>query len=305
MNNIKIGLVNGLLYYDYRDLITKFLDEANISYITSGKTTKKTLEDGKNLLVDESCLSLKIYFGHICELINKCDYILVIRCPSIRKRQMMCTNFYALYDLANNLFPNKIIELNIDMNNDISLKDAFINLGKKLNLTKKESSTFFKRAQQFFLKKRENEYKNQLCKLKGNKKKVLLVGHSYNLLDQYITGDIKNILKENDIEVLLSNYFNFKESDNYKKISNDVYWTKNIDILNAIIEYQKSIDGIILISTFPCGPDSLVNEMIMRKTNLPVLNLIIDEANENGGVTTRVESFIDIINMKEVIHDKN
>ncbi len=302
MKDIKIGLVNGLLYHDYKFLIDSFLDELKVPYVISGKTNKKILENGKNILVDESCLSMKIFFGHILELVNKCDYILVIRCPCLRKKEMMCTNFYALYDLANNLFPNKIIELNIDQKNKIDLKKSFMMLGKKLGFSKKICSQTFDISYSNYLHQLELKHQQQLEILRNDNKKVLLVGHSYNILDDYISGSIKDILKDNNIDYILSNYFN-EDSQRYKKISKDVYWSKSIDILKAITEYKDDVDGIILISAFPCGPDSLVNEMILRKIKLPILNLIIDEANDNGGIMTRVESFIDIINMKEEIHD--
>ncbi len=303
MRKIKIGIVNGLLNYEYNYLIERFLEELNVSYTCSSKTNKKTLEDGKKFLVDESCLSMKIYFGHIYELLDKCDYILVMRCPSMRKKEMMCTNFYASFDLANNIFSNKIIELNIDINNHISLKKAFLNLGKRLCFSKHDTKRAFEIAYHDHLKRKEKLYDEQQLLLKSDKKKILLVGHSYNLLDDYIIKDIKDILHENNFEILLSTNFKEDNSKKYRYISNDVYWSSSIDILNAIMEYSKDVDGIILVSSFPCGPDSLVNEMIMRKIDKPILNLVIDEANDNGGVVTRVESFIDIINMKEEFCD--
>ena len=36
----------------------------------------------------------------------------------------------------------------------------------------------------------------------------------------------------------------------------------------------------------------------MRKINKPYLNLIIDDIESSGGIETRIESFIDIINNK-------
>ena len=34
--------------------------------------------------------------------------------------------------------------------------------------------------------------------------------------------------------------------------------------------YKNSVDGILLLTTFPCGPDSLVNEMIISKIKKPL-----------------------------------
>ena len=250
-------------------------------------------------MVDESCLSLKIFFGHIYELVDKCDYMLIIRCPSMRKNELMCTNFYALYDLANNLFPNKFIELNIDVENNINLEKAFIKLGKDLGFSKDKAKSAFKIAYQYYIDDKRDKFNKQLALLNSKKKKVLLVSHSYNLMNKYICDDIIKILKERNVEVLRSNDLEFVKSEKYKSISSDVYWSKSIDLLNVIGEFKDYVDGIVLLSFFPCGPDALVNEMIIRKVKVPILNLVIDELNDNSGMTTRVESFMDIIDMGE------
>ncbi|MDD3305409.1 MAG: hypothetical protein PHT75_04805, partial [Bacilli bacterium] len=74
-----------------------------------------------------------------------------------------------------------------------------------------------------------------------------------------------------------------------------LYWTYNQDIINSILYYQQKVDGIIMITSFPCGPDSLANEMFLRKIDKPIINLIIDELSSEVGLETRIESFIDII----------
>ena len=68
-------------------------------------------------------------------------------------------------------------------------------------------------------------------------------------------------------------------------------------------KYKDNVDGIILISCFPCGPDSICNELIQRGIkSKPIINLIIDEETGPVGLITRLESFIDIIN-KETCYE--
>ena len=64
------------------------------------------------------------------------------------------------------------------------------------------------------------------------------------------------------------------------------------------------VDGIIFLTTFPCGPDSLVNELMIRKIKeLPVTNILIDELNVQTGIETRIESFIDIIKERRLTNE--
>jgi predicted nucleotide-binding protein (sugar kinase/HSP70/actin superfamily) len=68
--------------------------------------------------------------------------------------------------------------------------------------------------------------------------------------------------------------------------------------MNGLIKNKDNVDGIIYMSVFPCGTDSLTTELMQRKIkNIPSINLIIDEETGFEGYKTRLESFIDIINV--------
>ena len=55
-----------------------------------------------------------------------------------------------------------------------------------------------------------------------------------------------------------------------------------------------------MLSSFPCGPDSLSNDLISRRVkNLPILSLLFEDLNSDIGLLTRLESFCDILKQKE------
>ena len=81
------------------------------------------------------------------------------------------------------------------------------------------------------------------------------------------------------------------------KISKTVHWTHSKKLLAGISYYNSRVDGIILLSCFPCGPDSLTNELVKRKVNKPLLKLIL-ENESNTGLITRLEAFFDIVKVK-------
>ena len=56
-----------------------------------------------------------MFLGHVLELKDKCDYILVPRLYSIKKNEQVCTNFNCLYDLTRNLIDASFINYNIDL----------------------------------------------------------------------------------------------------------------------------------------------------------------------------------------------
>ncbi len=65
----------------------------------------------------------------------------------------------------------------------------------------------------------------------------------------------------------------------------------NKELLGAFSYYKDKVDGTILISAFPCGPDSLTNEMILRKKGIvKYLLLTFEEINSDTAIITRLES---------------
>lgn len=306
MNKITIGIPKALLYYKYSELWTSFFEELGCEIIVSPNTSKKILEDGIKFSLDESCMAMKIYMGHVYYLIDKCDYILVPRLKCIKKHEKLCTNFSALYDLVNNIFDKKLINYNVDVEHKEDELYAFVTMGLSLGFSyhKIVSAYHIAKEKEKMLKEREISKQKSII-ASSNKIKILLAGHPYNLHDKFIGKQIENVLEKNNIEIIYSDKYDTKYLEQeVKKISPKNYWTYNKEIIGAISHYQELVDGIILITSFPCGPDSLSNEMILRNVKIPITNLIIDEANSDTGLLTRIESFIDILEERRKNHDE-
>lgn len=295
---MKIGLPKALLYYYYAPLWKAFFDELKVSYIESNDTTAKTLILGKEKSIDEACLALKIYLGHIEELKDKCDYILVPRIYSLNKSEQVCTNFNALYDLVRNTFPDlKILNYNIDIKHHHSEKNGLIKIGKELGFSILQSLDAYNKAKQIennYFKMEEEKAKKQL---KSNKTKILLLGHPYILKDNLIGKSIINYLKKKNITLIYSYQMPRDLIEfNCSKISTKIHFTMNKEQLSAFNYFKDKVDGTIILTAFPCGPDSLSNEMIIRKRKRhPTLLLTFEDLTNNTAVITRLESFLDML----------
>ena len=133
-------------------------------------------------------------------------------------------------------------------------------------------------------------------KLNSNKTKILIVSHPYNTYDSLIGEEIINYLEKQNVEVIYSDKFDSKKTNKLsKKISKNLYFKYSKESMGTIIYAMDKIDGIIFISSFPCAPDSLVNELTIRKIKKPNINLIIDSDMSFTGIETRLESFLDVI----------
>lgn len=294
---IKIGIPRALLFYRYQKLWLNFFNDLDCEVICSPCTNKRILEDGIKHSIDESCLALKVYLGHVKWLENKVDYILVPRLKCLKKHEKMCTNFNALFDIVNNTFDLPLLDYNIDVEEFKTEKRAFLKIGKILHKTKKETLKAYYKAKRIDKREKEYRYLKQELLLKENKGiKILLASHDYNLYDALVGERIIFLLRNLNVDIIYSDIFEEKKIKGlYKNLSKTLYWTYNREMLSSIEFYTKDIDGLILLSVFPCGPDALINEIILRRFKKPVTNIIIDELTSEIGLQTRIESFIDII----------
>lgn len=204
--------------------------------------------------------------------------------------------------MVNNTINCKILNYNIDLKEHKTEPLAFIKIGKELEESYINSYNAYKKAKKYAREKRLKEEEKQKERLSNNKIKILLAGHPYNLYDDLIGKEISSYLRENNIEVIYSDKIPHQLIDSEcNKLSTDIHWTHSKEVIASINYYQDKVDGIINISSFPCGPDSLSNEMIKHKIkDIPLITLIFEDLNSETGIITRLESFIDIIqNIKE------
>lgn len=297
MKNMKIGIPKALLFYHYGDLWTSFFEELGCDIIVSCNTTREMVEWGTRFSVDEACLAMKIYMGHVYYLLDKCDYILVPRIICLKKKEKLCTNFSALYDLVRNTFDKKIVHYNIDVAKKEDEFYAFVTMGLELGFKYRDIVKSYRKAKEKQMAIKMRKISKQKAIVASTKKiKILLAGHAYNLRDEFIGKPISKMLEENDVEVIYSDCYDTKYLENeVKKISPHNYWTYNKEIIASVEHYLDSVDGVILLTVFPCGPDSLSNEMVLRKVDIPIIPIIIDDESGNAGIITRIESFLDIL----------
>lgn len=290
-----LGIPRSLLFHTYGDMWRFFFDELNIDYIISPNSNKELLKRGSKLINDEACLSLKLHIGHVDYLKDKCDFIFIPRMGKLKKDEVVCTNFNALYDITRNIFEeNKILHYNLDYKKNKTEYKEFIKIGRKLGKNSYISTKAYINAKKKYNSKKEFKTKRDKELFENNKKKILLIGHSYNVSDNLIGKEIITLLKKENISVITNPIV--KDKKLYKKIMPTMYFSYHKELISSIVKYKEKVDGIIIISTFPCGTDSLVFDMLKKKIkDKPIINIIFDGFMSNTGLATRIESFIDII----------
>lgn len=299
MKKIKLGIPRAMLYYRYGILWKNFFENLGLNVVLSPETNREILDLGINNTIDESCLSYKIYIGHAIYLSKICDYILVSRVCDYGKKDKVCTRFNGIYDNLKYLIPKEmIIDYNIEYTKHKYMFPAFFKIGLKF------SKNPIKIIYSYFVAKQKqkqydiNKNKEEQNKLQKNTKKVLILSHFYNIKDKFISNYIIKYLESNNITPILSNNIDRKIATEYSQyFSNTIYWKYSKEMIGSLYYLKHQIDGVIYISTYPCGVDSLVNNLaIFKNKEIPTINLLIDENITDLSLETKLESFIDIIN---------
>ena len=294
---MKIGIPHALFYYLNGEIVVNFFKKFDIEVIVSPKTTKKIIEDGIKYSSDEMCLSMKNYIGHVYYLKDKCDYLLIPRIDNYYTFNQTCTNFLSACDIVRNIFNIKVLDYNIDLNKNNTLKKGLFKIANTLGYKDSIINDAYLYAVNMYTNKRKELIKLNMKKLESDNKKILLISHPYNTYDEMIGTPIIKMLEKEGMDVI---YCDLLDSSMCRKlstnISSELYWKYSREAIGAYEMVKNRIDGVVFLSTFPCGLDSLVNELLILKLKIPYLNIIIDDMNASNGIETRIESFTDIIN---------
>lgn len=321
-----IGIPRGMSFYNNYPFWYGFFTELGFKIILSDPTTKQTMSDGSALVVTETCLPIKIYLGHIINLLNKgVENIFVPSLQSVAPKIYNCSKIRGLPDLVRNVIKEKfnLIEPTLDKSAKGQglysfLKEAVLPFGiTDMDEIKRASKQGWKVYNNFLVMMRSGmSYKksmkyalqgkvlieNTSCSAPIN---VALVSHGYNIYDDRACMKIFEKLEQMDVKVFTSLQLTDEQMDEgILSLGHKKYWANEHEMTGTAGHYLKDnkIDGIITLNAFGCGPDSLMIEKITRKAkedSKPILSLTIDEHTGEAGFITRLEAFIDMLFRKK------
>lgn len=302
---MKIGIPKGLLYYKYYPFLQTFFSELGAEIITSVDTNKKILDEGVKYCVDEACLPIKIFHGHVSSIKDKCDIIVIPRIMQLRKREYICPKFCGLPEMVLNNIPNMprtIIEP-IYATSETKLFEWVKVAGNTISKDKIKIEKAFNKAM--------NAQHNHKTGIKDESYElnIALSGHPYNIYDNYVNMNVIKKLNKLGVGVITEEYIDDNMIENevnslYKK----PFWTFTRNNYGFTVNAMNRLDvnGIIYISSFSCGIDSVTIELIKDKTgDYPFLILKVDEHTGEAGLNTRIEAFVDMIERRSSIENNN
>jgi len=293
-----IGIPRALAYHRYGTLWETFLEELDIPHIVSGETNQTLLAEGQRHTVDESCLPLKLYMGHAHALLDRCDTLLVPRLERLGKEDEFCVRFWGLPDTVRATFVGvRLLTYERKSGNPLAEQFAFLQMARTLGKSHRAAIRAYRLAE---ARQRETDFRRFSAShalLRARVPKILVAAQSYVSYDPRLGGTVAALIRRlGAAPIFIEGWDRAACHKAAEHISQDIYWTLNREILGAIHLARGRVDGVILLTAFPCGSDCLANELVLRRVkDVPVIQLLLDEHQSSEGLTTRLESFLDLI----------
>lgn len=320
---VKIGIPRALFYYYYYPLWREFFNSLGLEVVLSPETNKAILDDGIRTALSEACLPVKVFFGHALALAGKADYLFVPRITRVETKAYICPKLMGLPDM-----------LRARLQSLPPLIDTVVDAGREGDAIQCWENCFQEAASVFTRDKRlvDSSIKTALRAQQRFKRcltagmllpealeetdadevaaasrthqtlNIGLIGHPYNLYDPYISMNLIKKLYALGASVVTPEALTDHEiEEESRKLPKRLFWTLGKRMVASALYYNQNrrLDGLIYLTSFGCGPEALVEEMVARWAkrwdDLPLMMLTIDEHTGEAGMLTRLEAFTEMI----------
>ncbi len=317
-----IGIPRALMYYYYSPLWKKLFENLGHTVVVSEATTKEIMETGVKYTVSEICVPIKILVGHVMKLIDmSVDMCFVPRLVSVHGNEYFCPKFLGLPDLVRHTLPIKneqLLTFFVNCKGDDKADfSSYRSLCERLSVSPTLLRSALRDAQQYFdkfrnLQRQGHSFIEAEALLAGKKivpppahvLTIGVLGYVYNLYDSYVSLDILDRLRKMGVQTVTFDTLDERElalpADRKKKI----YWTFTRKLQRAaeVLLNRPDIDGLIHVTAFCCGPDSVLGKILESESDLhmkPLMVIRVDEHNGESHVQTRVEAFVDMLTRRK------
>lgn len=294
---MRIGVPEALLFQRYEEYIRTFFDNLGVETVYSGPSNREILELGIKNSVDETCLPMKIFQGHVNKLLKECDKVAVPRLMKCEYGDSICPKFAGLPELIGkgSMKDRFIFTEPMYLSAGSRLKKALIKQGSRIDIPKARMEQAFRAAEGVtFCSKQDNSPKG--AEGSGT---IALLGHPYNVSDRFANMDVVKKLNRLGVSVLTGEGLIREErNSSLSGLMKAPYWMfyrENLTAASALLK-NGIADGIVYVSSFCCGTDSVIIEMIRNRIgDFPMLVVKLDEHTAEAGIDTRLEAFAELL----------
>lgn len=327
-----VGIPRGLLYHDYGTAMHAFLEACGARVVVSPETNREILEAGLALCVDDACLPVKAFFGHADALADRVDVLFIPRFVSVERGAYVCPKLMGLPDMIRARLRNAPAVLDTSVDAYRGMRRCLSSMlqrdaGDILGVGPRRLACALRNA---LLAQAKDEYRGEpgaaaLARstrgrpdgqARGDGPRSVyeraltigVLGHSYNLEDPYLSLNLIPRLGRMGVTAVTADDYSYSELKRWERHGRGrkrVFWTTGRKLIGAAQRWRVTgeVDGVIHLTSFGCGPESFVAEVIAadaaRHGGIPLMVLNVDEHSGEAGMATRLEAFVDTVRMRQ------
>ncbi|MDW7651850.1 MAG: acyl-CoA dehydratase activase-related protein [Bacillota bacterium] len=323
---MRVGIPSTLSFFTFYPLWKPFFEGLGVEVVTSPVSNKGLLDEGVKETVNDACVPIKLFHGHVAVLKDKVDVLFLPRLVSLDGKNTLCPKFLGLPDMVRysiNGLPD-IIEDRLDLKKGkLELYRFMYRVGKRFTDNKLKIACAIWQARYNFARYRKLLLhgltpaeafplleSGEAPKPRAEEKpiKLAVLGYPYALYDNYISVGLLEKLKEQDVSIVTPEMVPENVLKKMgKRLPKNLFWYYSNRVVWASLYFlrDRSVDGIIHVTAFGCGPDAMTNKLVeleaKEQRQIPFLSVTIDEHTGEAGVATRVEAFVDLLKRKKGI----
>jgi len=301
---IRVGIPQALLFYQYYPLWRTFFEALGAEVVTSPSTTRTILAAGTARVVPETCLPVKVYCGHVLDLVGRADVVFIPSLRSLERHVHNCSKFLGLPDLVRAVVKEapEVLDVDIDLGaGRLAFYRAVYEVGRRFTwnpLRVKEASEAAWAAHLRYLDRLQAgeplEQAMEEAAGRGAEKRsyspaqpgsggagnlqselrtpnseltIAVVGHPYNMFDRYVCHDVLRRLASLGVGVRTATQVSPAAARvAVERLAGRPYWTYEGEVVGAAGHYfaDPTVHGVIAVVAFGCGPDSVMIDVVRR-----------------------------------------
>ncbi len=308
-----IGVPLVLYMHEMFPFWKSFLTELGFTVVPSEKTNKRTIRQGVENIIVETCFPVKLAHGHILNLLERgIRRIFLPSLINLKSPSGNAVNTYACpyaqslpYTVKGSIsfgdfgaaLESPVVHLGYGRERALRDLCAF---GKRLGRSRREVEKAFRVAagvQEQFQGRLLEAGNEALQSLSDNGKAMIIVGRPYNSADAGANLNLHRKLIDLGVTPIPMDMLPISRYGEDGDAARTMYWGYGRKILQAahMVLAHKELYPVY-VTNFGCGPDSFITHFFKRVLNgKPYLQLEIDEHSADAGIVTRLEAFLDSV----------
>lgn len=303
---MKIGIPRALLYFWYGNLWERFWDDCGWEVETSPPTDHRIMKSGIEAAIDELCLPVKVFLGHVRYLAPRVDRIFIPHLIKVERDAYICPKFMGLPDIVRHTLPDLKPQMQVvrvgpkQIDLAASLSRIAIDQGVPKSLVNKARKDLKQTSEQPPGLQEAEFFRGKYSEELGSKLTIGVLGHPYCLYDSCLNLNILERLGKMagfvTPEMIPPHYRGVGSG----KLTKRLFWTMGKQQFDAVdwMLNEVKVDGFVQLVTFACGPEAIVGDLLerqIREAKKPFLRLYFEEHSGEAGLITRLEAFIDLL----------